>query len=258
MLIAAAVTLAGVAFGRAPVIVVDPGHGGAQEGAVGPGGEREKDLALQISRKLRAELQETLSAKVYLTRETDTDLRLSERVAWANRKRPDLFISVHMNAMPTQRMRARVHGIETYFLSASASGAEAASTADRENAEGGAEQAKPGDDVLAFILSDLQRAEAHSDSSRLAYAVHQELIAATRANNRGVQQAPFYVLNGLNAPAILVEVGYISHPTESKRLKDKAYQQKVVEAIAAGVGNFLAEIERRDTQRGRGVTSASP
>src|SRR5687767_3439620 len=121
---------------RELLIVVDPGHGGDQTGAHGPGGELEKDLCLQISRKLRAELEEALDAKVVLTREGDTDLGLAERVAWANVRKPDLFISVHANSMPTQRMKQRVQGIETYFLSASASGTDAASTADRENEDG--------------------------------------------------------------------------------------------------------------------------
>lgn len=247
-----------MAAARAPLVVVDPGHGGSQDGAIGPKGEREKDLALQIARKLRTELQSVLGAKVLLTREGDSELHLTDRVAWANRKAPDVFISIHMNSMPTARLRERVHGIETYFLSASASGAEAASTADRENAEGAKQEEGPGEDVLAFILADLQRAEAHADSSRLAYSVHQQLVGATGAVDRGVQQAPFFVLNGLSSPAILVEVGYLSHPEESRRLKSKAHQEKVAKAIAAGVKEFLTQLQARDGEAGGGVTSASP
>lgn len=233
------------AWARVPVIVVDPGHGGTQEGALGPNGKLEKDLALQISHKLRSELQ-ALGAKVLLTRERDSQLGLADRVTYANRKRPDLFISVHANAMPTNKLKARIRGIETYFLSASASGAEAASTAARENAEAPVKRTSRRDDTLAFILQDLQRTEAHVDSSRLAYAVHQQLIAATRANDRGVHQAPFYVLNGLEAPAILVEVGYLTHPEECQKLASAAYQQTLARAIAQGVKVFLSQTRQRD------------
>ncbi len=245
----AALLLAAPASARELVVVIDPGHGGDQQGAEAPDGTLEKDVALQLAKQLRDELTKELGARVFLTRERDTDLHLSERVAWANRKRPDLFISIHANSMPTRRLRQRVHGIETYFLSANASGADAASTADRENAEGPAVDRKPRGDTLAFILNDLQRAEAHVDSSRLAYAVHQRLIEHTRAENRGVQQAPFYVLNGLDAPAILVEVGYISHPTEGPRLKASAYQEKLVRAMREGVRDFVRQAGARDGEK---------
>lgn len=237
--------VAPAALARVPVVVVDPGHGGSQEGAEGPNGKLEKDLALQISRRLRKELQ-AQGAKVLLTRERDTQVGLAERVTWANAKQPDLFISVHANAMPTNKLKARIRGIETYFLSASASGAEAASTADRENAEAPVKRTTRRDDTLAFILSDLQRTEAHVDSSRLAYAVHQKLIEATRANDRGVHQAPFYVLNGLDAPAILVEVGYLTHPEECQKLASPAYQDVLARAIAQGVKAFLSQTGRRE------------
>jgi N-acetylmuramoyl-L-alanine amidase len=227
------------------VVVIDPGHGGTQEGARGAERLLEKTVALQISRRLRTELQKELGAKVFLTREGDTDLPLSERVAYANRKQPELFISIHANSMPTRRLRERIEGLETYFLSASASGADATRTADRENEEGPSRAHAPGRDTLAFILQDLARTEAHADSSRLAHAVHQRLIESTGAVDRGVQQAPFYVLNGLEAPAILVEVGYISHPGEGKRLGEKAYQQKLARGIAAGVRDFLEQVGRR-------------
>lgn len=230
---------------RPPVIVVDPGHGGSADGASSPTGALEKNLCLQIAKKVKAELQ-TLGAKVLLTRDSDRDVHLAERVAWANKRAPDLFISIHANSMPTKKLRERVQGIETYFLSASASGTEAASVADRENAEAPGHDEGPGDDTLAFILADLQRAEAHVDSSRLAYAVHQKLIDATHAPDHGVQQAPFYVLNGLAAPAILVEVGYISHPAEAKKLADTAYQQTLAKAIAQGVKSFLQATGARD------------
>ncbi|MFZ5470449.1 MAG: N-acetylmuramoyl-L-alanine amidase family protein [Myxococcota bacterium] len=236
---------------RTPVVVVDPGHGGSQEGAAGADGTLEKNLALELSRKLRDALVKEVTAQVLLTREKDAHVPLSDRVAFANRYQPDLFISVHANSMPTRKQRERSEGIETYFLSASASGEDAQRTAARENDDGPRSTKKKGGDTLAFILSDLQRTEAHVDSSRLAYAVHQKLVLATGAVDRGVQQAPFYVLTGVEAPAILVEVGFISHPGEGKKLTESAYQEALARAIAAGVRSFLAEVAARDDQLAR-------
>jgi N-acetylmuramoyl-L-alanine amidase len=229
-----------------PRIVIDPGHGGKQEGALGPGGVQEKDLALTLSRKLQQALELALDAEVYLTRNGDQHVNLSERVSYANRKSPDLFISIHANSMPTKRQRERTEGIETYFLSANASGAEAGWVADRENADAPVVSSTGQGSTLDFILNDLARSEAHTDSSRLAYAVHQRLIKGSKASDRGVQQAPFYVLTGVEAPAILVEVGFVSHPHEGRRLMDPRYQNGLAESITSGVKAFLEEIKRRD------------
>jgi N-acetylmuramoyl-L-alanine amidase len=228
-----------------PLVIVDPGHGGSQTGAVSPSGSWEKDTALEISKLLKAELEAQLQASVLLTRESDKDVTLANRVDWANAQKPDLFISVHLNSMPTKKQRQMNEGVETYFLSAAASGEQAKKVAARENAEFRDKRPRGGD-TLAFILADLQRSEAHADSSRLAYAVHEALVRATGALDRGVQQAPFYVLMGLEAPAILVEVGFISHPDEGARLTDAAYQQKVAEAIARGVGAFLQQVSAKN------------
>jgi N-acetylmuramoyl-L-alanine amidase len=234
------------AAGRPARIVVDPGHGGAQEGAKSSKGLLEKDVSLQISRRVRDLLEAELGAQVLLTRDEDESLPLPERVEFANKQRPDLFLSIHCNAMPTKRTRARVQGIETYFLSANASNAAARAAADRENAEAPVSRDARGDSTLAFILQDLARTEAHQDSSRLAYAIHPKLIASTGSSDRGVLQAPFYVLNGVQAPAVLIEVGYISHPEEGSRLGEAEYQERLATAITEGVRAFLSEVGRRD------------
>lgn len=236
-------------------IVVDPGHGGDQGGATSPTGLLEKDVSLQVARRLREHLEEKLGAQVLMTRDEDQSLPLPERVEFANKQRPDLFVSIHCNAMPTRRTRARVQGIETYFLSANASNATARAAADRENAEAPAVRDARGDSTLAFILHDLARTEAHQDSSRLAYAIHQKLIAATRGTDRGVLQAPFYVLNGVEAPAVLIEIGYISHPEEGSRLGRAEYQERLATAITEGVRIFLAEVRRRDAPKGPKVAA---
>jgi len=231
---------------RPPRIVLDPGHGGAQEGALGPDGLFEKSLALDLALRLKAELERS-GAEVLLTREQDVLLPLAERVGFANHARPDLFLSLHANSMPTRKLRARVEGIQTFFLSASASGEDALRTASQENGGAGTSGASAAQrDTLAFILADLQRGEAHADSARLAYALHRRLLAGTGAADLGVQQAPFYVLMGVEAPAVLVEVGFISHPNEGRRLNDPNYRARLVTALSEGIHAFLAEVEARD------------
>ena len=229
-----------------PLIVVDPGHGGNQEGAASATGWKEKTLALELSMRVRDALEKTVHAQVRLTREKDQLLQLTDRVKWANSQKPDLFVSIHANSMPTKKLRLKTEGIETYVLSAAGSSEQARKVAARENAELPSNAKGPGGDALAFILADLQRSETHADSSRLAYLVHEKVIAATGALDRGVQQAPFYVLMGLEAPAVLVEVGFISHPEEGVRLADVEYQTKVAQAIADGVLAFLTQINARD------------
>ncbi|MFT3709235.1 MAG: N-acetylmuramoyl-L-alanine amidase [Archangium sp.] len=238
-----------VALATPPMIVVDPGHGGEQTGASGPSGQLEKNIALAIAKQVKKQLEEDWKATVVLTRDKDALVHLSERVVLANKKAPDLFISIHANSMPTATQRRLNQGIETYFLSASASGEEAKKVAARENAESGGQPKGASGDTLSFILADLQKSETHGDSSRLAYSVHEALIAETQAQDRGVQQAPFYVLMGLDAPAILVEVGFVSHPEEGKLLANAEYQARLAKAISAGVGKFLEQLEARDGKK---------
>ncbi len=208
-------------------------------------GMAEKELSLRIAQQLKDALEKQIGATVSLTRTSDGVLPLSERVAFSNRERGDLFISIHANSMPTERQRQRIDGVETFFLSAEASGEEARRTAARENAESAPRGSAPKSaDALSFILADLARAEAHADSSRLAYAVQQKLVAVTGATDRGVHQAPLFVLIGVEAPAVLVEVGFISHPLEGKRLQEPEYQKRLAEAIAQGVKSFLEQTSK--------------
>ncbi len=222
------------------VAVVDPGHGGEQNGARSPDGAYEKDVALSIARRLATRL-ERQGARVILTRTGDISVPLANRAALANAERADLFISIHLNSMATRRKRAVTHGVETYFLSADATDASATAVAARENADrlAGEPVIDPNDPV-AGILDDLQSTEALAASSRLAYAIHDRLLKACRAEDRGVKQAPFYVLAGARMPAVLVEVGFISHRAESRRLRSAAYQETVARAIADAVAGWRA------------------
>jgi N-acetylmuramoyl-L-alanine amidase len=216
------------------VAVLDPGHGGDKEGAIGPDGVREKELALQIARRVAARLRKQ-GARVVLTRTGDVAVPLAERAALANAVRADLFVSIHLNAMPGAA-RAHAHGVESYFLSADATDASATAVAARENADRIAGEAvlDPNDPVSG-ILQDLADTDALSESSRLAYALHERLVGRLGAEDRGVKQAPFYVLAGARMPAVLLEVGFVSHAAESRRLATPAYQEKVADAIAEGV-----------------------
>jgi N-acetylmuramoyl-L-alanine amidase len=237
-----------------PRVVVDPGHGGAQEGAISPDGQLEKAVALDVARRLKAALEHQ-GVDVLLTREQDVLLALADRVTFANQARPDVFVSLHLNSMPTRRLRAKLEGVQTFFLSASASGEDARRVADRENADSSGVGAPQPTDTLAFILADLRRSEAHADSARLAYAIHPRLVAASGGSDHGVQQAPFFVLTGVDAPAVLVEFGFISHPEESRRLARPEYRDRVAQAIADGVHAFLQQTAARDR---RPVASSAP
>jgi N-acetylmuramoyl-L-alanine amidase len=229
--------LAALAVGTAEpafLVVVDPGHGGEKHGAAGPGGLTEKQIALQIARRVASHLARQ-GGRVILTRTGDTTVSLDARAALANLKEVDLFLSIHLNSMPTPAARRATQGIETYFLSADASDAAATEVAERENADRLAGEPEPGADPVANILEDLDRTETLARSSRLAQALHERLVVETGAEDRGVKQAPFIVLAGARMPAVLLEVGFLSHPEEGRRLADRAYQERVAKAIAAGV-----------------------
>ena len=242
-LLAAALALAAAA--PAFTAVIDPGHGGDMPGAISPAGDAEKDLTLELARRLKKRL-EALGGQAVLTRPGDARVPLTNRSAVANAVKADLFISIHLNSMPTEAARRVSSGVETYFLSADASDAGAAAAAARENADrvAGEPTLDPGDPVAA-ILDDLASADALAGSSRLAYAIHDKLVTALQAENRGVKQAPFYVLAGARMPAVLLEVGFISNAAEVARIKTAEHQEKIAAAIAEGVAAWRAGERRR-------------
>ncbi len=216
-------------------IVIDPGHGGDKDGAIGPDGAKEKELALQIARRAAARLGRQ-GARVVLTRTGDASVPLANRAARANAVGADLFVSIHLNSMPEGPGHGRAAGVETYFLSADATDASATAVAARENADRLAGEAGPDpDDPVSGILQDLADADALQESSRLAYALHERLVARLGAPDRGVKQAPFYVLAGARMPAVLLEVGFLSNAAEGRQLATGARQELVAQAIADGV-----------------------
>jgi N-acetylmuramoyl-L-alanine amidase len=242
----AASALALALAARTPVFVavIDPGHGGEQEGALSPRGEREKDVALDLALRISRRLKK-MGAKVVLTRTGDISVPLVNRAALATALRADLFVSVHLNSMPTVEQRRKTSGIETYFLSAGATDTRASAVAARENADRLAGEPEPDpNDPVAGILSSLEDAASLQGSSRLAYAIHERLVASLEAEDHGVKQAPFYVLAGARMPAVLLEVGFISHEAEAAKLRTRAYRERIADAVAEGVFAFRAETRR--------------
>jgi len=223
--------------------VLDPGHGGEKEGAVSADGSPEKDLTLQIARRLKARLEKQ-GARVLLTRIADDTVPLAQRAALANAEKADLFISIHLNAMPGAA-RTRARGVETYFLSADATDASATTVAARENADRLAgEPELDRSDAVAGILADLEDTANLSESSRLAYALHEAVLRVAGAEDRGVKQAPFYVLAGARMPAVLVELGFLSHPAEARLLRSASHQEALARGIAEGVAAWRSGARR--------------
>jgi N-acetylmuramoyl-L-alanine amidase len=221
-------------------IIIDPGHGGHDYGA--PGylkGVHEKDVVLQISRRLAKKIRKELDCQVFLTRNSDKFLTLEERTAIANTKNADLFISIHTNSHKDRR----AFGIETYFLNL-ATDDEAIRVAAIENAT----STKNISD-LQNILFDLMQNAKINESSRLASHVQVSLVdhlkskRYSRIKDKGVKQAPFYVLLGAEMPSILVEVAFITNPRECRRLNSAGFQEAVADAIVAGIISYIQEID---------------
>lgn len=225
-------------------VVLDPGHGGSETGAVGAAGTMEKELTLAIARTLAERLRAELGVEVALTRTEDVDLGLDERSAFANQSRADLFVSIHLNS--TSRGRGNAHGAETYFLSLEASDERAADAAALENLVGEPVGADGSDGVeLQMLLWDLAQSRFLAASQRLASLVQEELNRTLSLPDRGVKQAPFRVLMGAAMPAVLVELGFISSREEEQKLRDPAYRFRLVETVVRAIARFKAEYDRQ-------------
>lgn len=208
-------------------VVIDPGHGGSEDGAIGPAGTKEKDLVLDMARRLAALLRAG-GFEVVLSREGDTDLGLDERAAIANRARADLFISLHANASRSSKAR----GAETFFLAREAADDEERAIAAMENGTAPEPPPGQGDQDLPLILWDLAQTQYLEESARLAQVIQEKLNAALGLEDRGVRQAPFRVLVGATMPAVLVEIGFLTNPEEETRLNDLEYRRKLAEALS--------------------------
>jgi N-acetylmuramoyl-L-alanine amidase len=227
-------------------VVIDPGHGGSEEGAEGPNGLLEKDITLQVARRLKSEL-EAKGFQVSLTRTVDRDLGLDDRAAMANHERADLFISLHANASPRRSAR----GAETYFLAREATDDEARTTAALEN-DATRRGARDEPEGLELVLWDLAQVEYLEESAALAETIQQELNLALDLADRGVRQAPFRVLMGATMPAVLVEMGFLSNESEARLLGSSEHQDRLAQAIARAVDTFRLSYGRRLGVEGTG------
>jgi N-acetylmuramoyl-L-alanine amidase len=222
-------------------IVIDPGHGGHDPGAMG-NGVSEAELVLDVALRLEKLLQKQAGTEVVLTRRTDGSVSLPERTAIANREAADLFLSIHANASED----ASARGIETYFLNF-ASNLSAASVAARENAASGQSMGALPDLVKAIALTN------KLDESRdFATYVQRSMIEKLRVANRttkdlGVRQAPFVVLIGAAMPSVLAEISFVTNPQEAKLLKSPAYRQRIADALFAAIRKYQASLKSLGT-----------
>jgi len=221
---------------KGKLIVIDPGHGGSDSGAVG-NGLKEKSVVLATSKKLGALLQKR-GYKVLYTRTTDVFINLRSRTAFAARKNADMFISIHANAAPNAKAALKMNGVETFFLSPARS----------ERSKNAAALENKGDleDMNTFskqtFLNFLNREKIIS-SNKLAIDIQSYMLSSVKksfaSKDGGVREAPFWVLVGATMPAVLVEIGYITHPQEGKNLGKSAYQDRIAQGIANGVDAYF-------------------
>ena len=215
-------------------IVIDAGHGGKDPGAVGYRGTKEKDIALDVAKRLEKKLSKNMNVKIIMTREEDVFLRLSERTKIANESNGNLFISIHTNAAEDRR----ASGFETFLIGPNKNEA-AVRVAARENAvlelEGTTGKKLTNEDLIQATIA--QSAFA-SKSEQFASMVQKEIKKRVQSRDRGVKQAGFYVLMGASMPNVLVELGFISNPSEEKKLRSPQYRDQLATAIYRAVEQY--------------------
>jgi N-acetylmuramoyl-L-alanine amidase len=223
---------------RDKIIMIDAGHGGKDPGAVGYKNYREKTVVLQIAKQLKAILK-SRGYKVYMTRDRNVFVKLSHRTKYANKKNADIFISIHANAVPKKNAK-KAHGIECYFLSKSRS-SRAKRVAEKENS------ADLSDMNFYGKESFLNTLNSHNivASNKLAIDLQRGMLGSLKKSYKGVydggvREGPFWVLVGAQMPSVLVEVGFITNPTEAKRLVSSRYQKKLAYGLANGVERYFA------------------
>ena len=234
------------AVARLATIVIDPGHGGEDPGAIGRHGSREKDVTLMIARRLKALVDAQPNMRAVLTRDGDYFLPLSERVDKARKLRADLFVSIHADAFVKRDAR----GSSVFALSERRATSEAARWLARKENEAdliGGVNLDVKDRYLAQTLLDLSQTATIDHSLRLGDSVLKHLGAVNTLHRGHVEQASFAVLKAPDVPSILVETAFISNPKEEKRLNDEAYQDKLAHAILDGIRDYVAKHPPRPT-----------
>jgi N-acetylmuramoyl-L-alanine amidase len=220
------------------IVVIDPGHGGKDPGAVGANGTREKDVVLEVARKLKARINRESGMKAMLTRDSDTFIPLRKRMDIAHQHKADLFISVHADANPS----SRVSGSSVYILSENGASSEAAKLiADSENSyelKFGGGNLNNTSNRIASVLLDLSQNAMIDRSLSLAKGVLGEIAKVNNPLRNRVESAGFMVLKSPDIPSMLVETAFISNPGEENRLRTAAYQQKLASAMFQGVKRY--------------------
>ena len=215
-------------------IVIDPGHGGHDTGTIGPGGLEEKDLVLEVGRRLGKMLETRLGAEVVYTRKDDTFIPLETRTAIANQQRADLFISIHANSSHD----ADARGVETYYLNFTSS-PEALEVAARENAVSEKSIYELQDLVKKIALKE-KIEESREFAGDVQESLHSGLAAKSPGiRDRGVKKAPFIVLIGANMPSILAEISFVSNPGDEHRLETSEYRQRIAESLYRGISKYV-------------------
>jgi N-acetylmuramoyl-L-alanine amidase len=216
-------------------IVIDPGHGGHDTGTIGPNGLEEKDLVLDVGRRLGKLLQTRLGADVIYTRKDDTFIPLETRTSIANQEQADLFVSIHANSSRDPDAR----GVETYYLNFTSS-AEALDVAARENAASDKSVYELQDLVKKIALKE-KIEESREFASNVQRALHSGLAAKSPGiRDRGVKKAPFIVLIGANMPSILAEISFVSNPGDERRLQASDYRQRIAESLYRGISKYVS------------------
>lgn len=224
-------------------IVIDPGHGGHDPGAIGPSGLREKDVVLRIAKRLRERLIEEGKSfgieNVYLTRSTDRFIPLEERTAIARKRKADIFISIHCNGARTKK----AHGIETYILGFT-DDQTSLQLAARENATTTKGLHELGSTLKQYILS-AKKEESQQVAGYVQRSIVQNVSVKYKyVKNKGVKKAPFVVLIGADVPSLLVEASFITNPREEKRLKSRAYIERIVDGIILGIKKYSMQTQK--------------
>lgn len=222
-------------------IVVDAGHGGKDPGAIGRGGTKEKDINLLIALELARILEIEGGYDVLLTRTDDTFVPLVDRSLFANEKKADLFISIHCNAS----VRRKEGGFEIYYLAEESSDPHAEETEHLENAVIALEDPKsPKKKKLQDLLFSMAQTEFINESSLLSNAVNRSVKKRVNIESRGVKQANFHVLHGVNMPSVLVESGFMTYQAEEQKLRSRKFRSSLVDAILTGVQNYEKELAK--------------
>lgn len=228
---------------RIKTIVIDPGHGGKDAGAIGKGGLLEKDVTLDIARRLASELKRSLQdVNILMTREDDYFIPLRQRTAFANQNKADLFISIHANSAYSRQ----ASGFEVYHLSLVASDSRARAIAAAENEVLDMEadnQNRKRIDPVSLILGDLAQNEFINESAALAGWIQAGIDRELGLDKRGIKGAFFWVLKDAMMPAVLIETAFISNPIEEEKLKSEGFKNRIATAIAASIIKYKTTYE---------------